>query len=95
MRTIEFKQRLAATTAPPIESARSAEDEIFVSYAELAAHGVPFTRVHLRRLASRGLFPLPIMLSANRIAWKLSDLSRWKASRPVSPITRESAPEAA
>lgn len=95
MRTTEFKERLATATAPPIEPARSAEDEIFVSYAELAAHGVPFTRVHLRRLAARGLFPLPIMLSANRIAWRLSDLARWKATRPSSPILREPAPEAA
>jgi predicted DNA-binding transcriptional regulator AlpA len=84
MRTSEFRAQLLASEAPPGTPARSPETEVFVPYGALAEHGIGYCRVHLRRLVSRGLFPRPVMLSANRIAWRLSDLAAWKASRPTA-----------
>jgi predicted DNA-binding transcriptional regulator AlpA len=62
---------------------------VFVPFSQLAKHGADYSRVHLRRLIERELFPPPIQLSPNRIAWRLSDLARWKATRPVAPIADE------
>jgi Prophage CP4-57 regulatory protein (AlpA) len=59
--------------------------ELFVPYMEFDQHGVPlYSRVHPTRLMRAGLFPAAVQLSGNRIAWRLSDLERWKASRPVA-----------
>jgi len=87
MKNAAFKTRLAQVDAGGLPPARSPEDELFVTYNHLPAHGIPaWTRVHLRRLMSQGLFPRPVMLSPNRIAWRLSDLGAWKASRPTAPV---------
>ena len=49
-----------------------------VSYHELRPlFGIPYSRVHLRTLESRGSFPRHVQLSTNRIAWRASDLERW------------------
>lgn len=57
-------------------------DDVFVAYGELASSiGISFTRIHLRRLIDQGLFPQAYQISPNRIAWKLSELAAWKASR--------------
>jgi hypothetical protein len=66
--------------------------EVFVPYADLPAHGInPPCRVHLTRQVRSGLFPAPVQISANRIAWRLSDLEQRKASRPIakSSLPRE------
>jgi hypothetical protein len=55
----------------------------FVAYFDLREHGIPYTRVHLRRLIRAGNFPAPVRLSEHRIAWHLSAIEKWKASRPV------------
>jgi len=92
MRVDEFKKHLAHATAAPAEPPCSAENEIFVVYQELPNFGVPrYSRVHLRRLIAKGLFPSPAMLSANRIAWRLSALESWKASRPDCPVSAAAA----
>ena len=83
MRTDEFEKRLSASTAQP---SRSPDDEVFIPYGGLPAHGICFTRVHIRRLVARGLFPAPVMLSPNRVAWRSSEIAAWKASRPVAPV---------
>jgi predicted DNA-binding transcriptional regulator AlpA len=82
MRTDEFKERFA--TSIQTHSPTPPEQEVFLAYDQLALHGIPFTRVHLRRLISRGLFPPPMLLSPNRVAWKASDIAAWKASRPTA-----------
>jgi predicted DNA-binding transcriptional regulator AlpA len=87
MRIDEFR-RLSSGVAPVAFAETSpspAGGEVFVAYPELAEHGINYSRVHLRRLITRGLFPSAVMLSPNRIAWRLSDLDRWKASRPTAP----------
>jgi prophage regulatory protein len=58
--------------------------EVFVSYFDLRAHGIPYTRVHLYRMMRNGTFPASIRLSPNRIAWRLSELENWKNSRPLA-----------
>jgi prophage regulatory protein len=59
--------------------------EVFVSFAELPNYGVPkYTRVHLYRLMRRGQFPKAIQLSPNRVAWTLSSLQVWVATRPIA-----------
>jgi prophage regulatory protein len=85
MRNTEFQQRLREAPAASL-AVRDPEDEVFVPFAELSAHGIPYTRVHLRRLVARGLFPRPVQLSANRIAWTTSALAAWKASRPTAAL---------
>lgn len=85
MKTSKFRK-----LAPGEASATDARDDVMVSYADLERHGVPrYSRVHLRRLIARGLFPVPRQVSANRVAWRLSDLAAWKASRPAAPIPRD------
>ena len=60
---------------------------VYVSYAELPNHGVPrYTRVHLGRMMSAGLFPPAYQLSPNRIGWLLSDLETWKQNRPLARV---------
>ncbi len=87
MRTANFTEHLAHIKARPAEQRRSADDEVFITYDQLPDYGIPkYSRVHIRRLMARGLFPLPVMLSPNRIAWRQSDLAAWKASRPVAPL---------
>ena len=85
MRIKEFRRHLAHRALPVPEPARSPESEVFVAYCQLREHGVTYSRVHLRRLIEQRHFPRPCLLSANRIAWKLSDLAAWKVSRPQPP----------
>ena len=90
MRTAEFREHLGDIEAPCTGLPRSAGDEVFITYCQLPEHGVPnYSRVHTRRLIARGLFPRPVMLSPNRIAWRRSDLVAWKASRPKAPLPVE------
>jgi predicted DNA-binding transcriptional regulator AlpA len=79
MDTATFKARLRKHDAPPAEPA---EIERFVTYPDLTQHGIPkYSRVHLRRLMARGLFPQACYLSPNRVAWRISELNAWKSSR--------------
>ncbi len=40
------------------------------------------SRSQIYALARRGLFPTPVRLSVQTVAWKKSDLDVWIASRP-------------
>jgi hypothetical protein len=57
--------------------------EVFVTFPDLRDHGIPYCRLHLNRLMANGQFPAAIWLSANRKVWKLSDIERFKATRPT------------
>jgi predicted DNA-binding transcriptional regulator AlpA len=94
MRTDKFR-KIAANTSSPAQVPTTSSAETFVSYEDLPNHiGTRYSRVHVRRLIQRGLFPTPALLSANRIAWRLSDLQAWIASRPLSPIPEPARPAA-
>jgi hypothetical protein len=59
--------------------------EVFVRFHDLPKHGIPpYHRIHIGRLMRRGQFPAAVQLSQNRIAWRVSDLEDWIASRPIA-----------
>jgi hypothetical protein len=45
------------------------DDEVIITYNDLPAFGIRFTRVHINRLIAKGEFPAAIRLSTNRIGW--------------------------
>jgi prophage regulatory protein len=53
----------------------------FLRYPELKPLGIPYSRQHLTVLESRGEFPQRVNLSERVVAWRLSDLKEWMASR--------------
>jgi hypothetical protein len=90
MKADEFKRHLAEAAALPTQPPCLPEDDVIVCYKDLPNHGIRYSRVHLRRLIARGLFPPPRLLSPNRQGWGLrTDLAPWKASRPAAPIKPE------
>lgn len=92
MRTDKFKQYLLDMTAAPAVTQPTClfEGDVIVTFKDLPAEGIKFSRVHLRRLIARGLFPAPIMLSPNRQGWgRRTHLEPWKKSRPSAPIKPE------
>jgi hypothetical protein len=69
-----------------------------VSYFDLGEFGFvnpttgkPYSRKHLGDLMRRGLWPKAIQVSPNRIAWRLSDLTRHAATRPIARSLRDPA----
>jgi Prophage CP4-57 regulatory protein (AlpA) len=59
--------------------------ERFVPFEELPGEGIPpATRKGRNGQIDAGTFPPPVRLSANRIAWKASDLELWKLTRPAA-----------
>jgi prophage regulatory protein len=53
-----------------------------LSYVELKPKkGIPYTRMHLRRLSREGRFPRPIRISEQRIGWLEHEIDAWLADR--------------
>ena len=52
-----------------------------LDYKALGGRGITYTRIHLRRLCKAGLFPAPIPISPNRVAWLESEIDDWIKSR--------------
>lgn len=88
MRTSEFRKLAGATAAVAlVDPSAAPATDVFVSYDELPQHGIPkYSRVHIRRMIARGVFPAAIQLSPNRVGWRLSDIVAWKRSRPTAPV---------
>jgi predicted DNA-binding transcriptional regulator AlpA len=87
VRNAKFRELLVYTPPTAAGLTRSPEDESFITYNQLPDYGIPqYSRVHIRRLMARGLFPRPVMLSPNRIAWRKSEVAAWKTSRPRAPL---------
>lgn len=42
-----------------------------------------YTPQHIYRLERAGKWPRRVRLGANRVAWRLADVERWFAERPV------------
>jgi prophage regulatory protein len=53
----------------------------FVRYPDLKPLGVPFSRQHLAVLEESGRFPKRVKLSARVVAWRLSEIIDWMATR--------------
>ena len=58
----------------------------FLSYDDLRARGIRFSRVHLRRLERSGNFPRHVTLGSGNdtqafIAWLVDEVEAWEASR--------------
>jgi predicted DNA-binding transcriptional regulator AlpA len=65
----------------------------YIRYAELAPrYGITFSRTHLRRLMRTGLFPKPVELAPNSIAWREDEIlaygERIRAERDAGVIRR-------
>lgn len=43
---------------------------------------VPYTAQHIYRLERAGRFPRRLKIGENRVAWRLTDIEAWMASRP-------------
>jgi predicted DNA-binding transcriptional regulator AlpA len=56
----------------------------FITYPELQAYGIPYTRVHLNRLMAASKFPMAVKLGANRIAWTRHSIEHYLATRPAA-----------
>ncbi|NHK29190.1 AlpA family phage regulatory protein [Parvularcula flava] len=48
-----------------------------LSYEDLIARGIPYSRVHLWRLSQQGKFPMPVKISTNRNAWVESEINQF------------------
>jgi prophage regulatory protein len=53
----------------------------FLSYDDLRALGIRYSRVHLWRLRRAGKFPPPIKLSSSRIVWADAAIDAWMAEK--------------
>jgi prophage regulatory protein len=53
----------------------------FVRFEELAALGIPFSRVHVDRLQRDGKFPKKIRLGTNTCCYLASEIETWLAAR--------------
>jgi prophage regulatory protein len=48
-----------------------------LSYNDLKAFGIPYSKSHLYYLMNRDEFPRPVKLSANTVAWDRDDVQMW------------------
>lgn len=53
---------------------------------QLPDFGIPYSRVHLARMAKEGKFPAPIKLSHKCIVWRASAIEAWIAEREAASI---------
>jgi prophage regulatory protein len=59
---------------------------LLLSYADLKALGIGYTRTHLWRLATEGKFPKPVKLGpASRNCWSAVEVNEWIAQRIAEP----------
>ena len=65
-------------------SGEETSPERLLSYQHLAEVGILFSRVHLRRMVKKGLFPAPVRISPNRISWRINDIKSWVRTRPIA-----------
>lgn len=54
---------------------------------------VPYTPQHILRLEKRGLFPRRVQVGPNRVAWLLSEVEEWVATRVFERDTSGRRPE--
>ncbi|HEV7276577.1 MAG TPA: AlpA family phage regulatory protein [Devosiaceae bacterium] len=47
---------------------------------------VPYSMAHIYRLEAAGKFPRRIKLSDNKRGWRLSEILKWLADRPMADL---------
>jgi prophage regulatory protein len=57
-----------------------------LTFAELKARGVRFSRQHLSRLEAAGQFPARVQLGGCSVGWIEGEVDEWIRSRPRGPI---------
>ena len=71
-------------STPEPRSLDGLDDDFLIVLPDFPAYGLPrYSKPHIADLCGRGLFPLPVWMSANRRAWRAGDLRVWRATRPV------------
>lgn len=61
--------------------------ERLISIKEVISR-VPFTKVHIYRLISRGQFPDRVKIGKRRVCWRETDIDSWIASKLVPASDR-------
>jgi prophage regulatory protein len=65
---------------------------ILLSREELKRKGIPYSTAQLYRNVKNGLFPAPIRLGGNRVAWLEHELDAWIQALAAAPRQRKPAP---
>jgi prophage regulatory protein len=69
-----------------------------LTYQDLRARGIPWSRVHIARLEAAKKFPLHVDLGANTVAWfedEIDDLLEMKAAERDAKAAARAKPQAA
>jgi hypothetical protein len=62
----------------------SGKPPLLVPFSALKGFGIDLSRDTVRRLVKAGKFPAPRMIGGHRIAWLLSEILEWIATRPIA-----------
>jgi len=80
---------------PPPEEVLPLPPPYYVTYAELRALGIPYSRKHLLDMMRGGRFPQARQLSTNRVGWVHAEILEHLATRPVARAALLRTPKAA
>ena len=53
---------------------------VLLSYADLGARGIRYSRIQLRRKERAGTFPRRVVVSPQRVGWVKSEIDGWLAA---------------
>jgi prophage regulatory protein len=73
---ISDRNELLTSTAIPDERPSLEPQKMLIEAEVLAV--VPFKRATLYNMIKKGIFPRPVHVSPNRVAWFASDIVRWQ-----------------
>lgn len=59
-----------------------------LSFSDLKAKGIPFTRQHLHRLIRTGCFPPPLKLGVGTNRWIEHEIDQWLTERAAERQSR-------
>ena len=59
-----------------------------ISYEDLSLFGIPYSRQHIQRLIAGEIFPKPVRIGLNRVAFRRSDILKFINNLKPSPARR-------
>jgi predicted DNA-binding transcriptional regulator AlpA len=65
----------------------SFEGKSLLMWSDLRSDGLIYSRAHLYRLIKAGLFPAPVHIGPNRVAFIAHEYEAWKAHRMAERAT--------